>query len=327
MNPLLIFSLAVIAGCIGLVWGAHKFVLGAATTAHRLAVPPLVIGLTIVAFGTSAPEIFTSLVASVGGAPELAIGNVIGSNIANIGLILGLTLVIRPVLIPLTLMRREIPVLVAVTLGVVVLLTDYDLDRQDGLLLLLMLALFLWLMYHSRRVARDSEITNAREIAEFLTGLALGKAVVLMLWALALLILSSNVVVWGARNIALGLGVSELVVGLTVVAVGTSLPELATSVTSVLRGHDEIAIGNVVGSNILNLLLVLPVPALLANAAISPLVINRDVPVMLALTLLLSLLLFGKGPRAARLGRKSGTVFIIFYLAYTAALILTSSNS
>jgi cation:H+ antiporter len=321
MNSSLAFTIAILAGFAGLIWSADKFVLGASTTARTLGVSPLVIGLTIVALGTSAPEIFTSATAALTGSPEIAIGNVLGSNIANIGLILGLTLLIRPVAIPASLMKKEIPVLVLVTFSVFMLFFDNDLDWIDGCLLLVMLALFVWHMFRSASVRANTEITNDAEIAEFLTRLPLGQALLLMLFSLSLMVLSSNVLVWGAHNIALALGVSELVVGLTIVAIGTSLPELATSLTSALKGHDELAIGNLVGSNILNILLVLPFPALLGTVAISPEVLARDYAVMLAFTVLLALIIYTLVPRRGRLGRKSGTVFIVFYLAYTASLI------
>lgn len=324
-NPL-IFSLAVLAGFMALIYGADKFVHGASTTARHLGVSPLVIGLTIVALGTSAPEIFTSAVAALTGSPEIAIGNVIGSNIANIGLVLGCTALIAPLTLPASLMRQEIPALLFVTLLTLALFIDGNLDWIDGLILLILLTLFSWRMYNnSSEIKNSSELVADSDIAEYLTDQSTTKATIWLLAGVFLMIVGSSILVWGARNLALSMGVSELVVGLTVVAIGTSLPELATSVTSALKGHFELAIGNVVGSNILNLLLVLPVPAFIQKVELDRMVLVRDYTVMLALTLLLAALVYFLLPRKQQLGRKSGVVFITFYLAYTALLIVKPS--
>jgi len=319
-NPY-IFSLAIVLGFATLVYGADKFVHGASTIARFLGISPLIIGLTIVALGTSAPEVFTSATAAFAGSPGIAIGNVLGSNIANIGLVLGCTALLTPMHIPRSLMKLEIPALLIVSVASFGLLLDSNLSRLDGLILLAMLLLFCHRLYHSNEVRIQSELEEESDIAEFLTHDKPLKCSMFLLAGLVLMVAGSYALVWGARSLALELGVSELIVGLTIVAIGTSLPELATSITSALKGHHELAIGNVVGSNIFNLLLVLPVPAFISPVTLEPAILQRDFPAMLVATLLLSIIIFLLLPRSGSLGRASGAVFILFYLAYTALLL------
>ena len=324
MEMLLLAVLALIAGFIGLVGSSDRFVEGAANTALILGISPLIIGLTIVAFGTSAPEIFTSAAAALSGSPELAISNVIGSNIANIGLILGFTLLVSEVKIPVSMLKLELPFMVLVSLLFFPILMDGSINMVDGFLMLATLGLFSWLMYRSNL----STLTGESGTVGVQPGEpSLPKSLLTMLIALVVMVISARVLVWGASNVAMALGVSELVIGLTIVAIGTSLPELATSMASARRGHHELAIGNVVGSNILNLVIVLPLPAFLTGIAVGPQVLTRDYPAMVFFTLLMAGLFYRQRKSSGKIGRKSGVVFIIFYLAYTALLILASTTS
>jgi cation:H+ antiporter len=320
---ILISTVSIILGLIGMTWSADKFVLGASTTARNLGISPLMIGLTIVAFGTSAPEIFTSAAAALRGSPELAIGNVLGSNIANIGLVLGITALVCPVLIPVSLLKKELPVMLAVTLLVLWLFHDFRLDWKDAVLLLLMLAFLAYRVISHKVSMPGSKMEEEEEVSDYLADMSTNLAMGWMLLGLILMILFSNVLVTGARAIALAIGVSELAIGLTVVAIGTSLPELATSITSSLRGHHDLAVGNIVGSNILNILIVLPVPALLSPVDLSSDIVWRDYGFTLGFSLLFALMIFILKRRQLAIGRISGTILLVSYLAYTAYLFYT----
>ncbi|MBF0255151.1 MAG: calcium/sodium antiporter [Gammaproteobacteria bacterium] len=283
---------AIVAGFVLLIWGAERFINGAAAIARHLGVSPLLIGLTIVGLGTSAPEILVSVMASWQGNTGMAIGNAIGSNIANIGLILGFTALVTPLSVHSRILRREYPIMLGVSLLAAALMMDLHLSRLDGLVLLgafgLVLALLARFALQDRAGSDILAVEFAEEIGD--NG-GMGKASGLFIIGLVGLLLGSRLLVWGAVNIATAMGVSDLVIGLTIVAIGTSLPELAASVTSALKGEHEIAIGNVIGSNIFNLLTVLPVPGLIAPGGFDAEAFSRDVPVMLALTI--AVLIFG----------------------------------
>jgi cation:H+ antiporter len=314
-------SLAVIAGLAVLTWSADRFVLGAAGLARTLGVTPLLIGLTVVAFGTSAPEIIISVLASLQGSPSLAVGNAIGSNIANIGLVLGVAALIAPLTVASRVLRRELPVLLAVTLLGLLLLADGVLGARDGLVLLAgLLLLTVWLVRQG--MAQNGEINPlATEVEESLPpGLSLPMAIFWLLLGLALLLLSSRTLVWGAVEIAQALGVSELVIGLTIVAIGTSLPELAASVAAALRGENDLAIGNIVGSNLFNLLAVLAIPGILAPAAVENAVLFRDYPLMLGLTVLLFVFALTRGRKPGQIQRWQGAMLLGLFAGYLALL-------
>jgi cation:H+ antiporter len=314
-------SLAVIAGLAVLTWSADRFVLGAAGLARTLGVTPLLIGLTVVAFGTSAPEIIISVLASLQGSPGLAVGNAIGSNIANIGLVLGVAALIAPLTVASRVLRREFPVLLVVTLLGFLLLADGVLGVRDGLVLLAgLLLLTVWLVRQG--MAQNGEINPlATEVEESLPpGLSLPMALFWLLLGLALLLLSSRTLVWGAVEIAQALGVSELVIGLTIVAIGTSLPELAASVAAALKGENDLAIGNIVGSNLFNLLAVLAIPGILAPAAVENAVVFRDYPLMLGLTVLLFVFALTGGRKAGQIRRWQGTILLGLFAGYLALL-------
>lgn len=312
---MLIDIAAIIAGLALLVWSADRFVDGAAALARNLGVSPMLIGLTIVGFGTSAPEIVVSAFASLEGNSGLAIGNALGSNIANIGLILGVTALVAPLSVHSATLRREYPMLLAVTLGALVLMLDGDLDRLDGVLLLGSLILVLGLMVRMGMSSRK----NDPLIQEFTDGLppamSNARAVGWFVVGLALLMVSSRLLVWGAVNIAHAFGISDLIIGLTIVAFGTSLPELAAGVASALKKEHDLALGNIIGSNIYNLLAVLPTAALIAPGVFEPAALLRDMPVMIGLTLGLFVMGYGFGG-PGRINRFEATVLVLAFLSY-----------
>jgi len=307
-------------GLAGLVWSSDKFVEGAAAIANHVGMSPLLIGMSIVSLGTSAPEIVVSIMASLSGSGELAVGNALGSNITNIGLVLGITLIIRSITIDASTTKRELPQMVVVTLLAGALMIDGVLSVTDGALLILGLVIFLTLL--ARRgeapeggVDNDSTLTPLKAWGVFTIGLAL-------------LVISSRLLVVGAVNIAMALGVSELIIGLTIVAIGTSLPELAAAVMSALKGHSDIAIGAIVGSNVFNLLVVLAGPGLFGPLTLNASVMTRDWPVTMLTTGTLMMLAWlayqnanGDKKGNGELGRASGVLLVTMYTAYIGLLI------
>lgn len=312
---MLLVTGAIILGFVLLIWGADRFVMGAAALARNLGISPLLIGLTIVGFGTSAPEILVSAMAAYEGNPGLAVGNAVGSNIANIGLILGTSALVAPLVVQSDILRREIPLLLLVSFGAYLLLLDGDLDRSDGVLMLTGLAGALIAVVHigRQRAARDPlEKEFEEEIPSDLSTLAAS------LWfagGLVLLLVASRMLVWGAVGVATAFGISDLVIGLTIVAIGTSLPELAASIASTLKGENDIAVGNVIGSNIYNMLAVLGIPGLLAPSTVDHMVLTRDLPIMLALTI--ALLILGWGQKGnGRISRLEGILLLSCFIIY-----------
>lgn len=284
----------------------------------------MIIGLTVVGIGTSAPEIFVSAAASVRDSAGLAIGNAMGSNIANVGLVIGLTAMVKPLAVRSQTLKREFPMMFAVMILAGVLLFDQVLDRWDGVLLLaafvLLVASMVAIGKHARRCDPLSE-EFAHEIPERLSPIV---AVAWLVLGLVVLILGARLIVWGAVNIASELGVSDLVIGLTVVAVGTSLPELAASITSVLKEEPDIAIGNVIGSNMFNLLPVLGLPGLIAPGSVPPEVFSRDYLVMALMSIALLMMAFGiLGP--GRVGRFEGGALFLAFCTYQSMLYLTTN--
>lgn len=323
---MLIAAATILVGFIILIWSADLFVAGAASIAENLGLSPVIIGLTIVSLGTSAPEILVSLTAALAGAGDLAIGNAIGSNIANIGLVLGVTVLVAPLCVHPSCMRVEMPTLLVVTVGVGALMLDGVLSRLDGILMASALVIILVQMIRTQ--AKDETLLE-EAVDEPLPHLNPSKAWLTFAIGLILLIASSRLLVWGATDIALRLGVSQLVIGLTIVAVGTSLPELAATVASALRGHTEIAVGNVIGSNLFNLLAVMPIPALFSSMTLSPEVLTRDYAMMSFATLMLAgAILIGRTRKAAPeghsyVGRSVGCILVAFYAAYYCLLYFT----
>lgn len=308
------------AGLVVLIWGADRFVHGAASSARNFGVPPLMIGLTIVAFATSAPELLISIVAAFRGEPGLAIGNAVGSNIVNIGLVLGVTALIRPIPLESATLRREMPALLAVSLLTVSLFLDTRLSRADGIVMLagLVIVMF-WLVRLGTRSSANDPIKMDYE-AEIPDNVSTKAAIFWMVIGLGALLIGAELLVDGSIGIAETLGVSEVVIGITVVAVGTSLPELAVTLVSALRGEYGLAIGNIVGSNIFNLLAVLGIAAAIQPAAVHPSVLSLHIFVMVAFTLVLFAMTYDYD-RKAELSRVEGLALLVAYIAYDSYVV------
>lgn len=322
MSSLLLAVGAILIGFIALMWSADRFVNGAAATARNFGMSPLLIGLTVVSLGTSAPEILVSTIASFNNFPGLAVGNALGSNIANIGLVLAITALVAPLPIHSRLLKRELPLLFLVTLLAGFCLFDGQISLFDSFLLLTSLVATLYLLIRWQK--SDPHDALEQEEEDEIPLLGQKTASWLLFSGLVVLLGSSRALVWGATEIAYALGVSDLVIGLTVVAIGTSLPELAASVASALKNHHDIALGNVVGSNIFNLLAVLPVPGLITEFTLGGEVFSRDYLAMLAITALLIGLLFFKRQVLNRFG---GTLLLLAYIGYACTLYLMQTNA
>ena len=311
---------AIVAGLLLLVWGADRFVHGAAALARNLGVAPLLIGLTIVAFATSAPEIIVSVLAASRGEPNLAIGNAIGSNTANIGLVLGTVAMLRPIELTSATLRREMPALLAVSLLTVTLFLDTYLSRVDGLVLLTGLVIVMvWLTRLGLRSAQTDPLLVDYD-AEIPKDVSMLMAFFWVALGLGMLLVGAELVVDGAIGIARELGVSEIVIGITLVALGTSVPELAVSIVSAIKGEFGLAIGNVVGSNIFNLLAVVGVAATIQPSALAPSVLSLHIFVMSAFTLVLFAMTYeydGQG----RINRIEGAALLIAFIAYVTYVI------
>lgn len=311
--------LYIISGFALVTWGGERFVTGASAIARNLGVAPLLIGLTIVGFGTSAPELFVSAIASFKGNHDIAIGNVFGSNIVNIGLVIGITALIRPLEVHSSTLRREYPLLFMIMLLVALLFTNGFLGRLDGVILLLTaIATTAWLIYVGKQQSTSEPlaIEYSEEIPKHM------KQWVAITWFLiggVCLLGGSDILVHGAIILAKLLGISDMVIGLTIVAIGTSLPELVASIFSVLKNEPDIAVGNVLGSNIFNFTAVLAMPALISPNHYSTMIIFRDFSSVLILTLLMYIMSYGhKAPQ--RISRLSGFILICCYMVYLLTL-------
>lgn len=314
---------AILGGFVVLVWGAERFVMGASVTARNLGVSPLIIGLIIVGFGTSAPELLVSALAAMQGNTGLAIGNAIGSNIANVGLVLGAAAVVAPLSVHSDTVRRELPTLLAIMAFALVLMLDGNLTRFDGAALLVALgALMAWMFVLARRSSQSDPLQA--EFAQEIPGLSLGRALLWLAVGLGALMLGARMVVWGAVGVAQFFGVSDLIIGLTVVAIGTSLPELAASIMSAVKGEHDIAIGNVIGSNMFNLLGVMGIPAVIHPDVFDHAVLTRDFPVMVALTLALFVMAYGFKGRG-KVNRIEGAGLLTAFFGYLGVLVYASS--
>jgi len=314
-----------VAGFLLLVWGADRLVAGASATARNLGVSPLVIGLTIIGFGTSAPELVVSAVATLQGNSGLAVGNAIGSNITNIGLVLGATALIYPLRLESTALKREYPMLLLIMLATFLMGLNGGYSRTEGWILLSgLLAVIIWIIRIGLRRPPSDPLAEEFE-AEIPTDTPPKVALFWLVVGLIVLPVSSKFLVDGAVHIAMMLGVTDVVVGLTIVALGTSLPELATAITAALRKEDDLAIGNIIGSNIFNLLGVLGIAAVLRPVEIYPIILARDFPAMFLITGVLYLLASDfRGP--GRIGRRSGSVLLAMFVGYI-VLVWMSSGS
>lgn len=313
--------LYLLVGIVMLTWSSDRFVLGACGIAKYFKVSSLFIGLTLVALGTSAPEIMVSIIAAMNGSVDMAIGNVVGSNIANIGFVLGTAAMISPVKIESRIMRREFPLLILFMLTVLAFFYDLYFSRLEGVLLFLMLMLlFIW-FWRYMKSDRDLGPTEIEKLAGHEAHLSLRSSIGWFLVGLVLLPLSARGVVIGASEMARLLGVNEVIIGLTVVAIGTSLPEAGASIAAGLRGEKDIAIGNVIGSNMFNLVAVLPFVALLAPSKIDPIVLYRDLPVMFGFALLLYALSYRQRSEKS-VNRIQGGFLFALYLGYLLYIVM-----
>ena len=319
MSELYIPLVALIAGLIGLVWGADKFVNGSVGVAKNFGISSLVIGLTVVSIGTSAPEIIVSINAALKDSGGLAVGNAIGSNLANIGLVLGVTALVAPIPVKQYLLREESPILLVVTALAGLCLYDSQLDRFESMMLgILVLPILIFMVKFKKNhqtsekpsTTDEIEITNIKVAVFWLTVGLLG------------LLVSAEITVWGAKSIASYFNVSDLIIGLTVIAIGTSLPELAASVMSALRGHHDIALGNIFGSNLFNILLVMTTAGAISPMTLPNSVFARDYAALAGMTILMVGIVFISLAKAERqnkspnISRMFGVVLLLAYCGY-----------
>ena len=313
--------LAVLTGFLLLVWSADRFVEGASFTAKYLGMSTLLIGMLIVGFGTSAPEMVVSAIAAMEGNPALALGNAYGSNIANIALILGITAIVTPITVHSKIIRKELPVLFLLIVLSGYLLADGSLDFVDGGILIAVFFALSGLSVYAGLKSRRDELKYEMDEKFEEQSMPIKDASFWLVAGLTLLIVSSKILVWGAVHIAHELGVSDLIIGLTIVALGTSLPELATSVSAARKGEHDLAVGNIVGSCMFNILAVVGIAALIApmNNVVSE-VFYRDLPVMFALTLALLLMANGFDGKTPTITRVNGMILFLSYIAYNVYL-------
>lgn len=318
-NPMLDAIILLIIGLCLLVWSADKLVYGSAAIAKNAGISPLVIGMTIIAMGSSAPEMVVSTTAALSGKTDTAVGNVLGSNIANIALILGITALIKPLAISSGILRRELPLLLGITLCAGAMLWNNYLSFVEGCILLVLFVIFIAMMMKlGKETDKDDPllVEQEAEIPENVNNL---NAIFWVVVGMGLLIYSASMVVDSSIVIAKSFGMSDLVIGLTIVAVGTSLPELAASVAGVLKGEDDLAVGNIIGSNIFNILAVMGLPALLAPSELNPLAMDRDFYVMLIMAVLLFIFAIGK---SRTINRLEGGLLLLCFVAYQGYLFI-----
>lgn len=311
---------SIVLGLMLLVWSADRFVEGAAFTARHFGMRPLLIGMVIVGFGTSAPEMAVSALAASQGNPGIALGNAYGSNITNIALILGLTALLSPIMVHSQVVRKELPILLGITALAAWQLWDGEITRTDAVVLLLVFAgVMAWSIWQGMTKGDDALGTEfEQELSSH--SMNLKQAIIWLVLGLLFLILSSRMLVWGAVEIAQAFGVSDLIIGLTIVAVGTSLPELASSIIAARKGENDIALGNILGSNLFNTLAVVGIAGIISPMALEPEVLTRDITVMAGLTILLFIFAYGfRG--MGRINRIEGAALITCYIAYTTYLI------
>ncbi|MDW6091778.1 calcium/sodium antiporter [Vibrio rhizosphaerae] len=312
-----------IVGLILLVWSADRLVFGSAALARNVGISPLVIGMTIIAMGSSAPEMMVSATAALANKTDTAVGNILGSNIANIALILGITAIIKPLSINSELLRRELPFMIGVTLLSGAILWDGNLGFYEGVLLFVVFAIFILAMLKiSRSDNRQKDRLLAEQESEVPEGVNSKIAIIWVVVGLILLPLSAELLVNNAVIIAKYFGMSDLIIGLTIIAIGTSLPELAASLAGVLKGEDDMAVGNIIGSNVFNILAVMGIPGILNPSVISEHAMGRDFWVMLGLSLLLVVMALGK---SRSINRIEGLILFAIFIVYQTYLFMNMS--
>lgn len=306
---------------IVLVWSADKFVIGASSLARNVGISPMIIGLTIVAMGSSAPEMMVAAAASLQGNPNTAIGNAIGSNITNIALVLGITALIKPLMVSSSIIKKELPLILILTIFSYYILSDDYFSATEAIILFIGFFVFIFSLFiralkqrKEKAIEEDPMIAEAEHDIPAATNSV--NAIFWLIIGIVLLVLSAHFLVDSAVFIAHEFGISDLVIGLTVIAIGTSLPELAASIASVIKKEDDLALGNIIGSNIFNILAVLPFAGLIAPGAIDPEASLRDAPVMIAITLLLFILCFSRTKGFFSITRAKGTLLLLCYVGY-----------
>lgn len=310
----------IIVGLLVLLWSADQFIEGAAATATHFGMSPLLVGMLIVGFGTSAPEMMVSAFAAFEGNSGIALGNAYGSNIANIGLVLGITVLIYPLAVESRIVRREIPLLILVLLLCLGFLYELKLSRFESLMMLF--AIVVIVIFNTFYSNDKDSLTQTIDSDEAQDTPPLKKALLLLAVGLTLLLISSKYLVQGAVGIAEFFGVSDLVIGLTVIAIGTSLPELASSLAAAKKGQSDMVLGNIIGSCLFNALAVVGIAGVIKPLQVEPIFLYRDFSTGFVLTLLLWVFAFGIRSKA-RLTRKEGAILLLGYAAYSAYLLLT----
>lgn len=312
---------ALLFGLILLLWSADRFVEGSASTASHFGMPPLLIGMVVVGFGTSAPEMVVSILAASQGSPGIALGNAYGSNITNIALILGLSALIKPIFVSSGVLRRELPILTAVTIISGLLLWDGLLSQIEAVFLLLIFAgLMLWTIREGLKTKSDSLSLEVEQKLEKKNE-KLGLSIFWLVAGLILLVVSSRILVWGAVELAQIFGISDLVIGLTIVAIGTSLPELASSLIAASKGQHDIALGNILGSNLFNTLAVVGLAGTIRELPVSPAMLSRDILLMTLLTVSLFVICWGFKGRQGVINRYEGAILLLVFVGYTIILM------
>lgn len=318
---------AIIGGLILLVWSADRFVEGAASAARHFGMAPLLIGIVVIGFGTSAPEMIVSASSALSGSPGIALGNAYGSNITNIALILGFTAIIKPLLVHSDVIKKELPILMAVTALSAYLVYDANITRLDAVILLAVFTCYMtWTVITAMKSKNDPLANDVDAELDDLPQMTIGKAIMWLVVGLLLLMVSSQFLVWGAVEVAKFFGVSDLVIGLTIVAVGTSLPELASSIAAARKGEVDLALGNIIGSNLFNTLAVVGIAGAIEPMEVAPEVFSRDMVIMSGLTVLLFLMCFNlyRRPEGGRINRLEGLLLLLSYIGYNFYLFKTA---
>ncbi|MGI9343108.1 MAG: calcium/sodium antiporter [Gammaproteobacteria bacterium] len=312
---MLMYSAAIIVGLALLIWGADLMVVGASVTARRFGVSPMLVGLTIVGFATSAPEILVAIAAALSNAPNLAIGNAIGSNIANIGLIGGATAVAYPLVVHSQTLRRELPVMVAVSIVPAIFVFDSSLSRLEGFLMLAMFVGFMYWIVQLGLRTRGHDSIEQEYASEIPTDVTIQGATLRLIVGLAALSLGARSLVWGSEAVATALGISDMIIGITIVALGTSLPELAVSLASARKGEHSLAFGNIIGSNGFNALAVIGITAAIQPAELDPSAVSVHIPAMLAFTVAFFFMAYNWSGKIT-VSRTAGALLLTGYIAY-----------
>ncbi len=326
MQDITLFSIAIVIGLIILTWSADRFVDGACGLANNFGISPMIIGLTIVAFGTSAPEMMVSAMAAWQGNSGLAIGNAIGSNITNMALVLGVAALIVPLTVQSKTLSREFPLMLVVMLGALALIINGVLSRLDGIILLTgMVMMILWSVHLARSAPADDPLEGEFN-AEMPAVTTTNNTWWLLISGLIALLISSQMLVWGAVGVATAFGISDLVIGLTIVAIGTSLPELAATIAAVRKGEHDMAVGGIVGSNLFNILGVLGIAAVIDPGVFDSAVLTRDFPLMIALAVALYLMARGlRSNGSGNISRVEGGILLAIFIAYQAWIFIDTA--